>query len=101
MRVKRSRRNFLGALGAATTSVALAAPQPSDAQGEGAQRTPAETLTDLASQRFERFLNAREIRTMNAEIQGNLRAAESARAVPITNADEPCTHFVAETGFDS
>ncbi len=82
---KRSRRNFLTTVAAVGGTSAVLGSQGT-ADDAPQERTPHGALTDFASQRFERFLNARETQTMNAEIQSNLRAAEAMKSVSLTNA---------------
>ncbi len=88
------RRHFLKAVGAAVAPALAGAPVSAD--DEPPVPTAAQALTDLVRARFGRHLSAAQLRSAQGEVDRIVRMADMLRRMPLDDADEPVTVFVAE-----
>lgn len=87
-----NRRDFAKQLALLAASP-LAAPE---AHGKADSPTGADSLTELARQRYAKFLNAEQMQALQRTIDRHQRVAEVLKQVKLQNGDEPAFIFSAE-----
>lgn len=95
---KASRRDFAKRVALlAATPLAIPAPE-AGAQGtaKSDSHTTAEALTEIARQRYGKFLSAEQMKAMQRAIEGGQRAADYLKRVKLKNSDEPAFIFSVE-----
>jgi hypothetical protein len=110
-----SRREFLWALGAASTlplasaatgwaqpppappgsSPPAATPPPDTDPAKAADAADARSLLEIVERRFGSRLDAAQMESVRRDLEDNMRAARTLRALQLTNADEPDVVFRA------
>lgn len=113
-----SRRQFLWALGAASTlplasaatgwaqppqpppappgsAPPVATPPPDTDPQKAADAADAESLLEIVERRFGARLDAAQLESVRGDLEDNMRAARTLRALQLTNADEPDVVFRA------
>lgn len=93
-----NRRQFVhtAAAGAIPLEIAAESPAQQPAARPNDPGVLCEALLEFAKNRYGRHLTDEQTRALRARILRNLGSAAILRAVPLTNADEPDTNFVAD-----
>jgi hypothetical protein len=93
-----SRRDFAKKVALLATSSLT--PPLSAVQAQGTAKpdsqTTAETLTQIARQRYGKFLNAEQLKAVQRSIERSQRSAEYLKEIKLKNSDEPAFLFSAE-----